>query len=206
MGQSFPDYDGAGNSRDECPHSATVGSFEIGQYEVTCADWREIMGENAPASCNCDDCPVGGVSWYDVKAFIQKANEQRKTNYRLPTEKEWEYAAKGGQSGRGYKFAGDEDQDEVAWCVNNSKGRAHPVGTRKPNELQLCDMSGNVYEWCEDTYQAYADSCRGQYDSTRRVLRGGSWNDEPHRSRVANRANGDPSRRVKDFGFRLARD
>ncbi len=151
----------AGRFDNECQHTVTVASFSIGQYEVTQANWREIMGNNPSEFKDNDNCPVEQVSWNDVQDFLIKLNAKYPgNNYRLPAETEWEYAARGGNKSRGYQYAGSDDLGSVAWYLANSGAKTQPVGTRNPNELGLYDMSGNVWEWCQDTFKPYPE-CPG---------------------------------------------
>ena len=193
-------------STNECQHSVTVSSFNIGKYEITQADWQEVMGNN-PSDFNkenCQECPVESVSWDDVQEFLNKLNARfPDRNYRLPSEEEWEYAASGGNKRKKYVYAGDNLIGNVAWYSGNSGNKTHPVGERKANELGLYDMSGNVWEWCEDNYKPYA-GCSGS-KSTNRVLRGGSWLDFPDHFRVAVRALNYPYIRNNLIGFRVVR-
>ncbi len=190
---------------DECQHSVTVGNFKIGKYEVTQADWQEVMGNN-PSSFNkenCSECPVEQVSWDDTQEFLDKLNARFPgRNYRLPTEEEWEYAARGGKNSKGYIYSGDNLVGNVAWYYGNSGDKPHPVGGRKANELGLYDMSGNVWEWCADTYKPYAGCSRNA--SSYPVLRGGSWYTDSSISRVGRRDVGLPNFRVSYIGFRCA--
>ena len=193
----------AGRREDECQHQITVSSFSIGKYEVTQANWHDIMGSNPADFKNCDDCPVEQVSWDDVQDFLQKLNASYAgKNYRLPTESEWEYAARGGTNGKGFKFAGGADLSSVAWSSENSGSKTHPVGGKLPNELGLHDMSGNVWEWCEDTWKPYP-GCSGKPDSRIHMLRGGDWSDGAPDCRIANRGTGGPTLRINNVGFRL---
>ncbi|MFN4257335.1 MAG: SUMF1/EgtB/PvdO family nonheme iron enzyme, partial [Saprospiraceae bacterium] len=155
---------------DEKPvHSVTLADFYIGKYEVTQKQWRDIMGSNPSYFKNCDNCPVENVSWDDVQEFLKKLNAKYPgKNYRLPTEAEWEYAARGGQQSKGHQYAGSDNLGLVAWYNGNSGNKTHPVGERKANELGLYDMSGNVWEWCWDLYDP---EVYGSY----RIFRGGSW-------------------------------
>ena len=204
-----------------------LSTFEIGKYPVTQNQWEVIMGANPSHFQACPNCPVEKVSWEDVQEFIQKLNQLTGASYRLPTEAEWEYAARGGQLSKGFEFAGSENLDQVGWYWKNSGDkildgewdsnlisknncRTHPVGEKKPNELGLYDMSGNVYEWCWDWYGSYPDGPlkdpQGLPSGQRRVLRGGSWYDEAILCRVSHRRYSVPSRCHGNVGFRLARD
>ncbi|MCB0576841.1 MAG: formylglycine-generating enzyme family protein [Saprospiraceae bacterium] len=194
---------------DECLHAETVASFSIGKYEVTQADWREIMGSDPPELYfkGCDLCPVERVSWNDIQDFLQKLNARYPgKNYRLPTEAEWEYAARGGLAGVDtYQvFAGSDTPDEFTWYDKNSGSKTHVVGTKKPNRLGLFDMSGNVWEWCQDTYKPYPCDHETSEDGSRRVIRGGSWGYAWRICRAANRYRDAPPIRFIDLGFRLA--
>ena len=200
-------------------HEVTISSFSISKYEVTQAQWRAVMGSNPSLNSGCDDCPVEQVSWNDIQEFLQKLNSQTGQNYRLPTEAEWEFAARGGNKSQGYLYSGSNTIGEVAWYVDNyEQGNTHgarkatrPVGGKKPNELGLYDMSGNVYEWCsdwfgEDYYQKSAQqNPRGPEEGTLCVARGGSWRGYPWNCRSAYRYGDMPTFRNNNFGFRLAR-
>ncbi|MCF6171663.1 MAG: formylglycine-generating enzyme family protein, partial [Bacteroidales bacterium] len=219
---------------DEKPvHTVTVGDFYMGKYEVTQKQWRDVMGSNPSWFSGCDDCPVESVSWNEVKEFIKKLNEKTGQHYRLPTEAEWEYAARGGSlspagggAGGGKKFAGSNDIDKVAWYwkntgdkyltgswnidnIYNNNCRTHPVGQKNPNELGLYDMSGNVWEWCSDWYanDYYGSSPRnnpqGPSSGSGRVYRGGSWSSLAWRCRVADRGSSTPGGSGINLGFRL---
>ncbi len=191
---------------DECQHSVTVSSFEIGKYEVTQADWRKVMGEDPPELKfkGCDQCPVERVSWDDIQIFIKKANAKYGQKFRLPTEEEWEYAARGGSKSKGYLYAGSDSIKEVAWFRENSSSKTHSVGGKKANELGIYDMSGNVWEWCADTWGPYPN-CKGEKKTSIRVVRGGSWYDNNRDCRVANRVRFISDNRYFEVGFRLVR-
>ena len=201
-----------GESDEQPLHTVRVDDFYIGKYLVTQALWRAVMSENLNSFAGCDNCPVVRVSWEDVQAFIQKLNEMKGKRFRLPTEAEWEYAARGGNKSLGFKYAGSNNIDEVAWYWSNSGSKTHPVGQKKPNELGLYDMSGNVWEWCNDWYDpdyyknSPGNNPKGPSSGSYRVLRGGSWNIIPQFCRVANRLRYYPSNRNSGFGFRLAHD
>jgi formylglycine-generating enzyme required for sulfatase activity len=169
-------------SNEKPKHRESVSDFYMSETEVTQKQWRLVMGSDPEKLDNtgCDECPVEALSWEDAQDFINKLNEQTGRNigtkYRLPTEVEWEYAARGGQT---YKYAGSNNINEVAWYYGNcqkskqgKKGTTHPVGTKKANGYGLYDMSGNVEEWCSDSYEGYPGSS-GVPDYTGR---GGSWN------------------------------
>ena len=159
-------------------HSVTLSSYYICKYEVTQALWRAVMGSN-PSNFKGDNLPVESVSWNDCQAFINRLNSYTGRNFRLPTEAEWEFAARGGNYSRHYKYSGSNYIGDVAWYDSNSGHRTHPVGTKQPNELGLYDMSGNVHEWCSDWDGSYSSNSQsnptGPNSGFRRVLRGGSW-------------------------------
>ena len=191
-------------------HSVRVGSFEISRYEVTQEVWAAVMGENPSRFTNCPQCPVEQVSWDDVQEFLQKLNT-RGGRYRLPSEAEWEYAARGGPQSRGYEYVGSDNPDAVAWYEDNSGKRIHPVGKKQANELGLYDLSGNVTEWVQDCWN---ENYRGapsngqaweQGDCSLRVLRGGSWDFGPSFLRPARRFWFTAVNRYVSIGFRIAR-
>ena len=170
---------GSDAKSDEKPtHSVTLSSYYICKYEVTQALWRAVMGSN-PSLDKGDNLPVECVSWDDCQTFINRLNSYTGRNFRLPTEAEWEFAARGGNYSRHYKYSGSNYIGDVAWYDNNSGNRTHPVGSKQPNELGLYDMSGNVYEWCSDWYGSYSSYSQndptGPNSGSERVLRGGSW-------------------------------
>ena len=141
---------------DEKPtHNVTLSSYYICKYEVTQALWRAVMGSN-PSYFKGDNLPVESVSWNDCQTFINRLNSYTGRNFRLPTEAEWEFAARGGNYSRHYKYSGSNYIGDVAWYGDNSGNRTHPVGTKQANELGLYDMSGNVWEWCSDWYGSYS--------------------------------------------------
>ncbi len=201
-----------GCDSDQFPvHRVRVSSFEIGKYEVTQELWEAVMGQNPSRFKDCLQCPVESVSWEDVQAFVRKLNERTGEQYRLPTEAEWEYAARGGQQSRGYRYAGSDNLSAVAW-YNASK--THSVGQKQPNELGLYDMSGNVWELVQDCWNDdYQDAPRdGQAwesgNCNYRVLRGGSWhNYKPRYLHLAVRSAMGTAALQFGFrsGFRIAR-
>ncbi|MBP5515728.1 MAG: SUMF1/EgtB/PvdO family nonheme iron enzyme [Bacteroidales bacterium] len=190
---------------EEPAHSVKLSGYYIGETEVTQALWKAVMGSN-PSSFNGDNLPVENVSWDDAQAFILELNRNTGRTFRLPTEAEWEYAARGGSKSRGYKYSGSENVGNVAWYWDNVS-RTHPVKTRSPNVLGLYDMSGNVWEWCSDWYEDYSSSSRtnpaGPSTGLGRVYRGGSWYNNARHCRVSNRYYGSASHRSHGLGFRL---
>jgi formylglycine-generating enzyme required for sulfatase activity len=196
--------------RNESPaHQVTLSDFYIGKYEVTQKQWKAVMGDdNNPSNFKGDDLPVEMVSWNDVQEFITKLNVKTGKNYRLPTEAEWEYAARGGNVSKGYKYGGSVDVNEVAWYGENGESVTHRVGTKKANELGIHDMSGNVYEWVHDLYGNYRKNDltnpQGSSTGSRRVFRGGSWYYSAGYARVSYRSFNDPDARSNFLGFRLA--
>jgi formylglycine-generating enzyme required for sulfatase activity len=203
---------------DENPvHKVRLDDFYLAKYEVTQAQWEAIMGDNPSYNKGCDDCPVENIM-FRVEEFIDALNQITGKNYRLPTEAEWEYAARGGQympsldERTDYTYSGSNQIDEVAWYADNSRGKTQPVGLKKPNALGLYDMTGNVWEPCQDKY--YADYYNfsvpnnpvnpaiGDYQ----VLRGGSWFNDPYNCRNTNRVEGFRNYGSNARGIRLAHD
>ena len=153
-------------------HLVKLNGFYIAKYEVTQGLWMAVMGGKNPSKYIGDSLPVTQVSWYDAQTFIGKLNDLTGKKYRLPTEAEWEYAARGGALSNHYKFSGSNELEEVAWCKKNSDGETQPVGTKKPNELGIYDMSGNFYEWCWDWAYWYG---RAPENKLGRIIRGGGY-------------------------------
>lgn len=205
MGANPGDSDAFGNEKPR--HQVSLSSFYICKYEVTQALWRAVMGSN-PSYFKGDSLPVESVSWNDCQQFIRKLNYLTGQNYRLPTEAEWEFAARGGNSSCGYKYSGSDYIYNVAWN-SDSGDKTHVVGTKSPNELGLYDMSGNVYEWCSDWYGSYSSSSQpnptGALSGSSRVVRGGSWRYVDTFCRVSYRNNFAPSISFNNLGLRLAR-
>jgi formylglycine-generating enzyme required for sulfatase activity len=214
---------------DEKPvHTVTVNDFYIGKYEVTQKEWKDIMGNN-PSYFKGKNRPVENVSWYDAISFCNKLSEEKgltkfytidgtnvtmnwgANGYRLPTEAEWEYAARGGQLSKGYKYSGSNDIDAVAWYDGNSGNKTHAVGTKQPNELGIYDMSGNVWEWSNDWYSdnyyssSPSNNPQGPSTGSSRVIRGGSWYFDADYCRATYRFSVSPGLSYGFIGFRLAR-
>ena len=192
---------------DEAPaHQVMLSSFSIGRYEVTQEEWQAVMGSN-PSYFEGEKRPVEQVSWDDCQEFIRKLNVMTGKAFRLPTEAEWEFAARGGNGSRGYKYAGSNDIDSVAWYSENSGSKTHPVGKKNPNELGLYDMSGNVWEWCSDWYGNYSSSSFtnpiGASLGPNRVYRGGSWYSYARNCRVSERSDFKPDFQYCYLGLRL---
>ena len=192
-----------GEDNEKPIHTVSLSSFQIGETEVTQAQWKAVMGTNR-SDFKGDNLPVENVSWEDVQVFLQKLNNMSGKSYRLPTEAEWEYAALGGQF---YKYAGSDSLDAVAWYDGNSGSKTHSVKQKNANGYGLYDMTGNVSEWCSDWFMEYSWSMGiRDYMRSHRVLRGGSWDDSPQNCRAASRCGITPSRWGRDyrFGFRVA--
>ena len=197
-------------------HYVTLSSFSIGETEVTQELWEAVMGSN-PSYFNDDpQRPVEMVSWQDCQLFIEQLNELTGKNFRLPTEAEWEFAARGGNQSMTNKYAGSGFVDNVAWYWNDIPSQhsgnpgygTQPVGTKMPNELGLYDMSGNVWEWCQDWYGSYTSGDQidptGPYAGTFRIFRGGSWSRSAESCRVSYRNFNYPSSKDETMGLRIA--
>ena len=196
---------------DEKPaHQVTLSNFFIGSTEVTQALWTAVMGSsNNPSYWHGSILPVEQVSWNDCQDFIEKLNALTGKEFRLPTEAEWEYAARGGQRSKGNKYAGGNEVSSVAWWFNNADMMTHPVATRSSNELGLYDMSGNVWEWCYDWYNIYSsdaqiDPTGPEQECSERVRRGSSWYSGAGYCRVSSRFSYPPNNKHASIGFRLA--
>ncbi len=204
-----PEQGSDADSYEKPIHRVAISSFRIGQTEVTQRLWQAVMGSN-PSSFKGDNRPVESVSWNDCQTFISRLNSLTGRRFRLPTEAEWEYAARGGNRSNGYKYAGSNNIDNVAWYNINSGMETHNVGTKSPNELGIYDMSGNVWEWCKDWYGNYGSSGRTNPTGPNsgsfrfRVYRGGYYGYIAGYCRVAYRFSGWPDKRDSDLGLRLA--
>lgn len=204
-------------------HRVTLSDYYIGKYEVCQSEWEAVMGNN-PSSFKGDDLPVEQVSWEDCHAFIRRLNALTGLHFKLPTEAEWEYAARGGNLSRGSKYSGSNDLGEVGWYwensgdriltgewevgkINKNHCRTHPVGHKQANELGLYDMSGNVWEWCEDWYGGYGSNSQtdpvGAVSGSYRVFRGGGWSNVARFCRVSGRLSNGPGLRSIILGLRL---
>ena len=196
------------NSDEKPLHQVTLtNDYYMGKYEVPQALWEAVMGSN-PSEYKGDNLPVEMVSWNDCQEFISKLNSLTGRKFRLPTEAEWEYAARGGKKSRGYQYSGNSNITDVAWYDGNSGSKPHPVGTKQANELGIYDMSGNVYEWCSDWYGSYSSSSQtnptGADSGSFRVFRGGGWGIYARGCRLSYRYIFTPDDRRSYLGLRLA--
>lgn len=198
---------GEGESNEYPPHLESISDYYIGETQVTQRLWMAVMGTN-PSKFKGDDLPVECVSCEDWYAFNEKLNTLTGCTFRLPTEAEWEFAARGGNKSKGYKYAGSNDLDAVGWYDGNSEDRTHPVATKQPNELGIYDMSGNVWEWCGDIYFPYPEDYEIPHEpppyGNSSVIRGGGWSSGIDRLRLSARSCGDWNLRSEYIGFRLA--
>lgn len=195
---------------DEKPvHKVTLSTFSIGRYPITQDQWEAVMGSN-PSHFKGEKRPVESVSWFDCQEFAKKLSEMTGRHFRLPTEAEWEYAARGGKKGKRYKFSGGHILDLVGWYNENSGNTSHEVGKKSPNELGLYDMSGNIWEWVQDWKGDYTEDDQvnptGPETGIERVCRGGSWNREIDRARVSYRGDDQPTLRYCSLGLRIVVD
>ncbi len=196
---------------DEKPvHEVCVDDFSIGKYEVTQAQWRDIMGNDPSQFRECgDQCPAETMDWNDVQEFLSRLNKRTDTRYRLPTEAEWEYACRSG--GRQEKYAGGNSLTRFAWYGSNSGWKTHPVGQKEPNGVGIYDMNGNVWEWVVDWYDEYyyAESLKtnpqGPHRGTDRIVRGGSWNLKSKLLRCSLRRHRNPSFTSRRLGVRIVK-
>lgn len=185
-------------------HMVTIDDFYISRYEVTQALWEAVMGTN-PSNFRNPSLPVEMVSYYECLYFIHRLNEMtgNRYNFRLPTEQEWEYAARGGRNSQGYKYSGGDDLEQVACCDANAGGMTHEVATKRANELGLYDMTGNVWEWTSSDWRLDYNS---EIDSSCHVIRGGSWINGTGISRVTYRSHVVPVFQDYYLGLRLVCD
>ena len=207
MGATSEQVDAALDS-EKPVHSVTLSDYYIGQTQVTQELWQAVMGSNPSYFKGDNQRPVESVSWDDCQEFIEKLNRLTGKNFRLPTEAEWEYAARGGNKSKGYKYSGSDNPDAVAWYDDNSGDKTHPVATKQANESGLYDMSGNVWEWCYDRCGGYSSNSqtnpRGASSGSNRILRGGGWFGSARDVRVSYRGGSKPDNDDFYLGLRLA--
>ena len=226
-GGSFQMGSTNGETNESPVHSVTVSSFYIGKYPVTQKEWFEIMGSN-PSYFKGDKRPIESIDWYQAIDFCNKLSQKegltpaykvslhtyiscnwQADGYRLPTEAEWEFAARGGNLSKGYEYSGSDYTYEVGWNEDNSRKETKTIGMKKANELGIYDMSGNVWEWCWDYEAKYSSESqtnpKGASTGSYRVVRGGSWSNYDKYCRVANRCSSYPESSSRSLGFRLAR-
>ena len=208
---------GSNNNENEQPiHPVTVNSFYMSIYEITVEQWIAMMGNNLTVS-DCNKCPINLISWNDVQEALARLSKKSGKHYRLPTEAEWEYAAKGGAYSEHYRYCGSNDINEVAFATSYEE--PYPVGQKKPNELGLYDMSGNVWEMCSDWYdenyykQKVANNPKGPASGKYKVIRGGFYRSYPYTMTPTYRSTGNdpehsppPPARWKTMGFRVVRE
>jgi len=212
-GGTFQMGNNEGNDNEKPEHLVTVNSFYIGKYEITQKQWIDVMGSNPPIFTDCENCPVEQITYTDVQAFISKLNQKLGESYRLPTEAEWEYAAKGGNKSRGFIYSGSNSVGDVAWISEYSGSSTEPVGRKKPNELGLFDMTGNVWELCNDWYddnyysKSQTDNPQGPTTGAFHVVRGGAWITIPFPCTGRKPSASSPRlAKILPTGFRLAMD
>ena len=189
-------------------HQVTLSDYYIGETEVTQELWKAVMGSNPSYFKTSNQLPVEKVSWNDCQTFIKKLNQLTGKQFRLPTEAEWEFAARGGNLSQGYKYSGSDGIGSVAWYLENSGSKTHKVGTKSPNELGIFDMSGNVAEWCKDWDGDYSSNPQtnpsGPSSGIKRIHRGGRWDSEAWRCRVYKRGCFTTNETLDNLGLRLA--
>ena len=198
----------SGDSDEQPVHNVTISKdYYIGETEVTQELWMAVMGTNPSYFTSDSQLPVEKVSWNDCQTFITKLNSLTGATFRLPTEAEWEFAARGGNKSQGYTYSGSNTIDNVAWYSGNSSSKTHVVKTKSPNELGIYDMSGNVWEWCQDWYGSYSSAAvtdpQGASSGSNRVSRGGGWNSNATYCRCTYRYYNTPTNTYSSLGLRL---
>lgn len=201
-------------NREKPAHTVTLDGFYIANTEVTQQLFEAVMGWNY-SYFPCATCPVNNISWFNMQLFIERLNQATNRTFRLPTEAEWAYAAKGGKHSKNYLYSGSNNIDDVAWYAGNAENRSHPVATKKPNELGLYDMTGNLWEFCQDDMKRhlYTEEPRinpvylkklGSKKKSMKVLRGSGYEFAANESEVFRRDGATNNVRMPDIGFRLA--
>ena len=186
-------------------HQVTISSFYMGKYEITQSQWESVMGNKPSYFKDCPNCPVENVSWDAVQQYLKKINAKSGKHYRLPTEAEWEYAARGGQN---YDYAGSNNIADIAWVGGNSLSQTHPVGQKSANGFGLFDMTGNVWEWCNDKFGKYtkdpSTDPTGPVSGDYKISRGGGWSTAGSSCWVVYRRVESASLSDLNLGFRIA--
>jgi len=199
-----------GYSNEKPLHKVTLDEYYIGKFEVSQKVWQTVTGKNPAHFKDCTDCPVEMISYEDALIFIDRLNQLSGQSFRLPTEAEWEFAAKGGAIRKQMRYSGSNKIDEVAWYSRNAGERPHPGGLKLPNALGIFDMSGNVFEWTNDWMGRYKNSDqlnpKGAAKGKTKVIRGGCWFDTNDGCRVHCRVEVEPSEKNGCLGLRLAHD
>ena len=208
--------DSGARNRETPAHQVELNSFYIGKTEVTQMLFEELMGWNNSYFA-CTTCAVNNVSWFNIQLFLERLNKITGENYRLPTEAEWAYAAKGGNKSKGFLYSGSDNIDDVAWYAGNANRKSHPVALKKPNELGLYDMTGNLWEFCQDdmSRKAFTQGDRNNplvlrtdniKQKAMKVIRGSGYEFNPNESEVYRRDGATNNVRMPDIGFRLVLD
>jgi formylglycine-generating enzyme required for sulfatase activity len=211
-GGTFSMGTSAGNNDERPIHQVALSSFYISKFEVTQHQWKSIMTDNPSFNKGCSNCPVENISWDDANRFISTLNALTNERYRLPTEAEWEFAAKGGALSLNYTYSGHRRLAKIGWYYENSLRRSHPVGQKVSNELGIVDMSGNVAEWCADWYGknyyglSGPENPKGPANGNEKVFRGGSWDDYEEYCKIIKRNRNNTTFKSRAIGFRLAKD
>lgn len=190
-------------------HTILLPDYYIGKFEVTQAQWRAVMGGNPSYFNQCDSCPVEQITYDNANAFCKRLSRKTGKVYRLPTEAEWVFAARGGNNTKRFVYSGSNNIDSVGWYIGNSNRMTHAGGQKLPNELGIFDMTGNVWEWCSDWYDIYKLDSSGRKGEPKKgsylIYCGGGWDDHPQASLFPSRISYLPAYRCGDVGFRLVR-
>ncbi len=199
-------YDSDARAVESPVHKVTLSEYYIGRFEVTQELWKAVMEKNK-SKAKGDNLPAGNVNWNDCQKFIKELNTLTGKNFSLPTEAQWEFAARGGVKSKGYRYCGSNNFDDVGWCKENSSSKCQPVGSKSPNELGIYDMTGNVWEWCQDWHGDYTSDSQtnptGAQSGTMHVLRGGSYRSSDAACRVSARGFNTPTKGFFSYGLRL---